>query len=175
MPLTTADFNQVFNITPSWHVQTIQNGNKGTHPSKRHQKHHQLQQEIQKCHLSLKEFLVLLNSTDFNQILNIASSEHIQIIKNVIKDTSPNQDVHNCDRLQPQLQQCHLSLRVNLMPSNSSDFNQILNRAPSGYVLSIHDVINDNSTSQEHHNDHHLQQELQKCHQSFKESFIPLN
>ena len=33
-----------------------------------------------------------LNSTDFNQILNIAPSEHMQTIHNVIKDTSPSQE-----------------------------------------------------------------------------------
>ena len=32
------------------------------------------------------------NSTDFNQILNRASSEHMQTIQNVIKDTSPSQE-----------------------------------------------------------------------------------
>ena len=32
------------------------------------------------------------NSTDFNQILNRASSEHMQTIQNVIKDISPSQE-----------------------------------------------------------------------------------
>ena len=32
------------------------------------------------------------NSTDLNQILNRASSEHMQTIQNVIKDTSPSQE-----------------------------------------------------------------------------------
>ena len=32
------------------------------------------------------------NSTDFNQILNRASSEHMQTIQNGIKDTSPSQE-----------------------------------------------------------------------------------
>ena len=32
-----------------------------------------------------------LNSTDFNQILNIAPSGHLHTIQDVIKDTSPSQ------------------------------------------------------------------------------------
>ena len=33
-----------------------------------------------------------LNSTDFNQILNLASSGQMQTIKIVIKDTNPGQE-----------------------------------------------------------------------------------
>ena len=33
-----------------------------------------------------------LNSTDFNQILNIGPSGHVQAIQNVIKNTSPSQE-----------------------------------------------------------------------------------
>ena len=36
-----------------------------------------------------------LKSTDFNQILNIAPSGHVEIIQNIIKDTSPNQEHQN--------------------------------------------------------------------------------
>ena len=54
--------------------------------------HHQLQQKLRKCHPSLRGFLMPSNSSDFNQILNIASSGHMQIIQNVIKDTSPSQE-----------------------------------------------------------------------------------
>ena len=54
--------------------------------------HHQLQQKLQKRHPSLRGFLMPSNSTDFNQILNRASSEHMQTIQNVIKDTSPSQE-----------------------------------------------------------------------------------
>ena len=46
------------------------------------------------------------------------------------------------------------------MPSNSSDFNQILNITPSGHLLTIHNVIKDTSPSQECQNHHQLQQEF---------------
>ena len=71
-----------------------------------------------------------LNSTDFNQIFNIAPSGHLQPIHNIIKDTRTSQD-----------------------------FNQILNIAPSGHVQSIHNVIIDISPSEEHQDHHQLQQE----------------
>ena len=51
--------------------------------------HHQLQQKLQKCHPCLRGFLMPSNSTDFNQILNRASSEHMQTIQNFIKDFPP--------------------------------------------------------------------------------------
>ena len=33
-----------------------------------------------------------LNSTDFNQILNIAPSGYVETIQNIIKDTTPSQE-----------------------------------------------------------------------------------
>ena len=125
--------------------------------------HHQLQQKLQKCHPSLTGFLMPSYSTDFNQILNRASSEHMQTIQNVIKDNSPSQK--NQKHLQQQLKRQN-SLREFLMPSNSSDFNQILNIAPSGHVETIQNVIKDTSPSQEHPNHHQLQPKIYKCHQS---------
>ena len=64
-----------------------------------------------------------LNSLDFNQISNIAPSGHVQIIHNVIKDTSPSQEHQNDNQLQKEIYKYHQSLRGFLMPS--SDFNQI--------------------------------------------------
>ena len=43
---------------------------------------------------------------------------------------------------------------------HSSDFNQILNIAPSGHVKTIHNVIKDTNHSYEHQTQHQLQQEL---------------
>ena len=79
-----------------------------------------------------------LNSTDFNQILNIAPSGHVETIQNIIKDTSPSQEHQNHHQLQPKIYKCHQSLRGFLMPSNLSDFNEILNIAPSGHVETRH-------------------------------------
>ena len=45
------------------------------------------------------------------------------------------------------------------MPSNSTDFNQILRMAPSGYVQTTQNMIKDTSPSQEHQNYQQLQQE----------------
>ena len=50
----------------------------------------------------------------------------------------------------PNLQQCHWSLRVFLMPSNSTDFNQNLNRASSEQMQTIQNFIKETSPSQEH-------------------------
>ena len=75
-----------------------------------------------------------LNSTDFNQILKIAPSGHIQTIQNVIKDTSPSQEHQNHNQLQQEPSKCHQSLRGFMMPINSSDIIQILNIALSGHV-----------------------------------------
>ena len=92
MPLNSTDFNEIFNIAPSGHVETIQNVIKDTSPSQEHPNHHQLQPKIYKCHQSLRGFLMPSNSSDFNEILNIAPSGHMQTIQNVIKDTSPSQE-----------------------------------------------------------------------------------
>ena len=54
--------------------------------------HHRLQHQLQQCHPSLRGFLMPSNSTDFNQILNIASSLLLQTAQNIIKDTSPSQE-----------------------------------------------------------------------------------
>ena len=106
---------------------------------------HRLQQQLQQCHQSLRVILMPSNSSDFNQILNLASLGHMQTTKNVIKDTTttptPVRNVHNHHRHQQQLQQCHQSLRVILMPSNSTDFNQILSSASSGYMQIIQNAI----------------------------------
>ena len=106
-----------------------------------------------------------LNSTDFNQILNIAPSGHVKTIQNIIKDTSPSQEHQNHHQLQPKIYKCHQSLRGFLMPSNLSDFNQISNIAPSGHMQTIHNVIKDMSPSQEHQNHHHIQSRALKTNQ----------
>ena len=175
MLLNSTDFNQIFNIAPSWHLQTIQNVIKDTSPSQEHQNHHQLKQELQKCHQSLREFLMPSNSSDFNKILNIVPSGHVETIQNVIKDTSTNQEHQNHHQLQPKIYKCHQSLRGFLIPLNSWDFNQILNIAPSGHVQAIHNVIKDANPSQKHQDHHQLQQELKKCHQSLREILMPSN
>ena len=82
---------QNLNIAPSGHLETIQSITKDTSPSQEHQIHHQLQPKIYKCPRSLSGFLMLSNSTDFNQTLNIAPSGHVETIHNVIKHTSPSQ------------------------------------------------------------------------------------
>ena len=97
-----------------------------------------------------------LNSTDFNEIFTIAPSGHVETIQNVIKDTSPSQEHPNQHQLQPKIYNCHQYLRGVLVPSNSSDFNQILNIAPSGHMQTIHNVIKDTSPSQEHQYHHQL-------------------
>ena len=91
-----------------------------------------------------------LNSTDFN----IAQSGHVETIQNVIKDTSPSQEHPNHHQLQPKIYKCHQSLRGFLMPSNSSDFNKILNIAPSEHMETIHNFINDTGHGQEHQYHH---------------------
>ena len=134
MPSNSLDFNQILNITPSGHLQTIHNVIKDTSPSQERQNHHQLQQEFLKCHQSLTGFLMPSNSSDFNQISNETLSEHLQSIHNVIRDTSPSQERQKHHQLQQEFLKCHLSLTGFLMPSNSSDFNQILNITSSGQV-----------------------------------------
>ena len=84
-------------------MQTIHNVIKDTSPSQEHQYHHQLKQELWKYHLSLKEFLMHLNLTDFNQILNIAPSGHVETIQSVIKDISPSQEYQNPHQFQPKI------------------------------------------------------------------------
>ena len=63
---------------------------------------------------------------------------------------APVRNIHNHHQLHQKLEKCHPSLTWFLMPSNSTDFNQILNIAPSGYLQTIHNVIKDTSPSQEH-------------------------
>merc|ERR1712033_160889 len=87
---------------------------------------------------------------------------HVETIQNVIKDTSPSQEHPNHHQLQPKIYKCHQSLRGFLMPSNSSDFNEILNIAPSGHMQTIQNVIKDTSISQEHPNHHQLQPQQDK-------------
>ena len=76
MPSNSSDFNEILNIAPSGHVETIQNVIKDSSPSQEHPNHHQLQSKIYKCHQSLRGFLMPSISKDFNQILNIASSNN---------------------------------------------------------------------------------------------------
>ena len=71
------------------------------------------------------------------------------MIETVIKDTSPSQECPNPHQLQQQLQQCHQSLKVFLMPLNLTDFNKILNIASSKHIETIQNVIMDTSTTQE--------------------------
>ena len=141
MPLNSTDFNQIFNIAISWHVQTIHTVIMDASPSQEHPNHHQLQPKIYKCHQSFRGFLMPSNSLDFNQILNITPSGHMQPIHDVIKDTSPSQEHPNLHQLQQKLYKCQQYLRGFLMPSNSSDFKQILNIASSGHVQAIQNVI----------------------------------
>ena len=175
MPLNSTDFNKNFTITPSGHVETIQYVIKDTSPSQEHPNQHQLQPNIYRCHQSLSGLLMPLNSLNFIQILNMAPSGYMQTIHNVIKDTSPSQEHPNHHQLQPKIYKCHQSQRGFLMPSNSSDFNQILNIAPSGHMQPTHGVIKDTSPSQEHPNHHQLKQKLYKCHQSLRGFLMPSN
>ena len=107
--------------------------------------HHWLQQQLQQCYWSLRVILMPSNLTDFNQILNLAYSGHMQS-----RTPALVRNVHNHHRLQQQLQQCHRSLRVILMPSNWTDFNQILNLASSEQMQTIQNIIKDTSPSQEY-------------------------
>ena len=66
------------------------------------------------------------------------------------RTSAPVRNVHNHPRLHQQLQQCYQFLRVILMPSISTDFNQILNLAYSGHMQTIKNVIQDTSNSQEY-------------------------
>ena len=63
---------------------------------------------------------------------------------------APVRNVHNHHQLQQQTEQCHQSLIAFLMPSNSTGFNQILNRASSEHKQTIPNVMKDTSPSQEH-------------------------
>ena len=83
-----------------------------------------------------------LKSTDLNQILNIASSGHVQTIQNAINNTSPSKEHQN----HLYLKLCHPPLRVFLMPSNLTDLYQILNIA----YADTQNIIKDTSTNQEH-------------------------
>ena len=74
-------------------MQTIHNVIKDTSPSQEHQYHHKnSSKNSKKCHRSLREFLMPLNSTDFNKIINIAPSGPIKNIQNILKDTRPSQE-----------------------------------------------------------------------------------
>ena len=104
MPSNSLDFNQILIIAPLGHMQTIDNVIKDTSLN---QEHHLLQQELYKCHQSQREFLMPLNSSDFNQISIISPSGHVETIQNVIKDTSPSQEHQNHHQLQPKIYKCH--------------------------------------------------------------------
>ena len=56
-------------------------------------KHHRLQQQLQQCHQSLRVILMLSKPTDFNQILNLASSGLMQTIQIMTKGTKPGKNV----------------------------------------------------------------------------------
>ena len=47
---------------------------------------------LQQCHQSLRVILMLSNSTDVHQILNLASLGQVQTIQNFTKDTNPSQE-----------------------------------------------------------------------------------
>ena len=132
-------FQPNFKYSSSRHMQNIHNVIKDNSTSQEHPNHHQLQPKIYKCHQSLREFLMPSNSSNFNQILNIATSGHVNPIQNVIKDTSTSQEHQN-----------HLQLQTKI-------YKFII---PSGHVQAIHNVIKDTSPSREHQNNHQLQQEL---------------
>ena len=128
-------FQPNLNIASSGHMHTIQNVIKDTSPSQEHQNHHQLRPEFLKCHRSLRGFLMPSNLLNFNQILHIITpSGHVQAMQNIIKDSSPSQEHENHPQLHQEFQKCHQSLRGFLMPSNSTDIDQILNK-----VCSQHD------------------------------------
>ena len=160
MPSNSLDFYQISNITPSGHVQTMENVIKDSSLSQENQNHHQLHQKFPYCHQYLRGFLMLSNSSDFNEILNIAPSGHMQTIQNVLKDASPSQENQNHHQLHKKFPYCHRSLRGYLMPSNLSNFNQILNITPSGLVQAMQNVIKDSHPSQEHQNHRQLHQEF---------------
>ena len=103
MPLNLTDINQILNIAQSGHVGTTKNVIKDTSPSQEHQNHHQLQPKIYKYHQSLRGFLMPLNTSDSNQILNIAPLGHMQTIQNVIKESSPSQEHQFYHQLQQEL------------------------------------------------------------------------
>ena len=60
------------------------------------------------------------------------------------------------------------------MPSNSSDFIQILNIAPSGHMQTIHKIIKDTSPCKEHQNPPKLHQELPQRLMTFLEFLLEL-
>ena len=53
--------------------------------------------------LIFEEVIHAFNSLDFNQILNIGPSGHVQAIHNVIKDTSTSQEYQNNHKFQQEL------------------------------------------------------------------------
>ena len=63
-------------------------------------------------------------SSIFERVLD-AFKLNMQPIHDVMKDTSPSQEHPNLHQLQQKLYKCHQSWRGFLMPSNSSDFNEI--------------------------------------------------
>ena len=91
--------------------------------------------------LTLNHAITQLRLNRFQWNLKLKLPTRKETIQNTIKDTSPSQECHNHHQLQPKIYICHRSLIGFLMPSNSSDFNQILNIAPSGHVETIKNVI----------------------------------
>ena len=90
---------------------------------------------------------------DFNKILNIAASGHVETIQNIIKDISPSQE-HPASSKYTEMSAIFESV---LDALNSTDINQIIN---IGHEQTIHYVIQDTSSNQEDHNHHQLLQEL---------------
>ena len=149
MPSNSTVFNQILNIAPSEHMQTIHKVIKDTSPSQEHQYHHQLKQELE--HLGI--------SSIFNQILNIAPSGHVETFQNIINDTIISQE-HPASSKSPAMSAIFESVLNFLIPSSSTDINQILNIAPSEHVQTLYNGIKDTSPNQEHQNHHQLLQEL---------------
>ena len=96
--------------------------------------------------LTLNHAISQLRLNRFQWNLKLKLPTRKETIQNTIKDTSPSQECHNHHQLQPKIYICHWSLIGFLIPSNSSDFNQILNIAPSGHV-----------DHPKHHQGHHPQ------------------
>ena len=157
-------------------------------------------QNLQQCRPSSRLFLMPLNSKDFNQILNIASVEHMWTIQNVIKDTCLSQEhphssstpattpvmssifeiffyFFKLNRFQPNFEHSFLraytyhpkhyqghepqsgmsiilinssyitSFILFLMPSYSTDFNQILNITSAEHIEVFQNIFKVTSTS----------------------------
>ena len=125
MPSNSSDFNQISNIAPSGHVQTIHNVIKDTGPSQELQNHHQLQQELQKCHKSYSGVFYAFKLNRFQLNFKHTSLRAYAHHTKRHQRHQPQSVKSNHHQLQQELQKCHHSQRDLLMPSNSTDLNLI--------------------------------------------------